>query len=159
MLGTWTDEPGEVPVSYLPKFSREDMLLVVFPGVLGNTIEKDVYSKVFFTFLFVQPQFFSGTVSIKQVLSFLRSYVYLILIAEATVLFFPHSVDEKFMELHRVVFCHVLCSFRVTRAPRPPATSFLWMRLCGLSAFPKHGFLKVWLRCSQIKLGTEALPS
>lgn len=73
MLGTQTDEPGEIPVSYLPKFSMEGMLLVVFPGVLGNTKEKDVYSKVFFTFLFVQLQLFSSTVSIKQVLNFLRS--------------------------------------------------------------------------------------
>lgn len=73
VLGTETNEPGEVPVSYLPKFSMEGMLLVVFPRVLGNPVEKDVYSKVVFTFLFVQPQLFSSTVSIKQVLNFLRS--------------------------------------------------------------------------------------
>lgn len=71
--GTETNEPGEVLVSYLPKFSMEGMLLVVFPRVLGNPIEKDVYSKVVFTFLFVQQQLFSSTVSIKQVLNFLRS--------------------------------------------------------------------------------------
>lgn len=42
------------------------MLPVVFPGALGNPLEKDVYSKLFLTFLFVKPQLFS-TVSIKQV--------------------------------------------------------------------------------------------
>lgn len=85
----------------------EGMPLVVFSGALGTSLEEDVYSQLFLTFLFVKPQLFSSTVSIKQVLDFLRSYVYLISIAEAALLFFPHMSMKNscdFTELCFVVF-------------------------------------------------------
>lgn len=44
-----------------------------FPQGLGNSLEEDVYFNLLLTFLFVKPQLFSSTVSIKQVLTFLRS--------------------------------------------------------------------------------------
>lgn len=68
---------------------------------------------------------------------------------------FSTRVSENFMQLDRVAFCCVLCSLRITWAPRPSATSSLWMSLCSLYTFPKHSFLKVRLRCRQIKLGPE----
>lgn len=73
VLGTQEmDECGEVPMSYLPELSRR-AATGGFPQSLGNSLEEDVYSNLLLTFLFVKPQFFSSIVSIKHVLTFLRS--------------------------------------------------------------------------------------
>lgn len=73
MLGTQAmDECGEVPMSYLPELSRR-VATGGFPQSLGNSLEEDVYSDLLLTSLFVKPQLFSSIVSIKYVLTFLRS--------------------------------------------------------------------------------------